>query len=165
MFMGGLCYIQLVLLDFSFFSGRNCARLCAGLKEPVESGKLMTQGRMEPDPLPTLGGGLRQEEKKKILNSILCNPMNSNKKTQRKGYHKYSALTRCVIARHCWPLGILLQSQSTACGPSHISQVTSKGILLLLSITFFLRPSYHPLPLFLSSGLAVMAGTLTAEGN
>ena len=35
------------------------ACLCAGLREPVESGKLMTQGRMESDPVPTLRGGLR----------------------------------------------------------------------------------------------------------
>ena len=35
------------------------ACLCAGLREPVEGGKLMTQGRMESDPVPTLRGGLR----------------------------------------------------------------------------------------------------------
>ena len=35
------------------------ACLCAGLREPVESGKLMTQGRMESGPVPTLRGGLR----------------------------------------------------------------------------------------------------------
>ena len=35
------------------------ACLCAGLREPVESGKLMTQGRMESDPVPTLRGSLR----------------------------------------------------------------------------------------------------------
>lgn len=61
--MGGLCYIYLVLLDFFFFFKVEgiAAHLYAGLKEPVERGKLMIQGRMKLDPVPTLRGGLRQE--------------------------------------------------------------------------------------------------------
>ena len=49
-------FIYLCLINFN---ERNCSMLCAGLRKPVESGKLMTQGRMESDPVPTLRGGLR----------------------------------------------------------------------------------------------------------
>lgn len=58
MFMAGFCldlfiYVKLILMRGIV------ACLCAGLREPVESGKLMTQGRMESGPVPTLRGGLR----------------------------------------------------------------------------------------------------------
>lgn len=56
-----LLYLVSFVGHFFFLVEGIAACLCAGLKEPVESGKLMTQGRMEPDPLPMLRGGLRQE--------------------------------------------------------------------------------------------------------
>lgn len=46
---------------FFFLVEGIAAHLYAGLKEPVERGKLMIQGRMKLDPVATLRGGLRQE--------------------------------------------------------------------------------------------------------
>lgn len=44
---------------FFFLVEGIAACLCAGLKGASREWKLMTQGRMEPDPLPMLRGGLR----------------------------------------------------------------------------------------------------------